>query len=233
MTDESEKDYYLKKKGTMMRQFDVVMNLVKNGLIEKFNEGRFNEFALNSRKDFEMLIHQIPYIGGKTNRFTENLINATSMLALMTNLEKQGLEFHEIGELCYNLFETFFKVMPSEDIFQEEYIHKFQEDAKDSMLRKYPEDWIYEFIKGDGKAYDYGIDFIECGIYHFFKKNNAEYLVPLMCIVDYVKARASGYELKRTQTIARGDPVCDFCFIKGGTSPRGWPLENLKELNMK
>jgi hypothetical protein len=227
-------DYSIKQKRALMGQFEGIMNIVKTELIEKFGEVRFNEFVINTRKESELLITQLPYIGGNKNRLNEALMHSPLMLAFMRNLEKEGINFHEIGELCYNLFETLFQSMKiPEDFFQEQNYNNIRENANESMLRKYPEDWVYEFVDGDGKTFDFGINYTECGIYKFFKKNKAEHLVTLMCITDYANAQAHGYGLKRTQTIAAGDPLCDFRFIKKGSSPRGWPLENLKKMNMK
>ena len=234
MPDEKEKNYYVKKKRTLMRQFDAATAIVKDILIEEFGETKFKDLTTEARKEFEALIPQIPYIGGKDNRSTDSLIDATILLPLLRAFEKEGLNFDEIGKLTYNLIEAFYKVIPpTDDIFSEEYINYEKEGAKKSKLRKYPGDWVYDFIEGDGKTFTWGVDYSECGVHKFYKSQGLEHLMPLVCIADFAMARAYGYGLARTQTIGNGAPICDFRYIKDGSNPRAWPPDNLPEFKKK
>ena len=194
MSNEKEKNYYVKKKRTLMRQFDAATTIVKDLLIDYFGEAKFNELIPKARKDFEDLLPQIPYVGGKDNRLTEPLVNATILLPLLRNFEQEGLDFNEIGKLTYNLFEVFYKVIPpTDDIFSEEYINQEKESAKNSKLRKYPGDWVYDFVEGDGKTFTWGVDYSECGVHKFYKSQGLENLMPIVCISDFAMARAYGY----------------------------------------
>lgn len=216
MSNEKQKDYYVKKKKSLMKQYDIAVNIGKNVLIKRFGENKFKELITRAREEFESLIPELPFIGGKKNRNTDNLINGSMMLALIHNFEKEGLEFREIATLCNDLYEAFYKFLPSEDIFQEDYINQIKEDAKKSQLKQYPEDWVFEFIEGDGETFDYGVNYLECGVYKFFKKQNSENLMPLICVSDDINAKCSGYGLNRPESIGNGDPMCIFRYIKGG-----------------
>ncbi|MFX0069499.1 MAG: L-2-amino-thiazoline-4-carboxylic acid hydrolase [Candidatus Hermodarchaeota archaeon] len=230
MLTEKEKNYYIKKKRALIRQFDAASTIVKDILINKLGEEKYNEIIPKARADFESLIPQIPYIGGKNNRSTDILVSSALVLPFFRALDQEGLTFDEIGEIVYNMFEVFFKVMPqTEDIFSEEYLNKLREGAKISKLRKYPGDWVYDFVEGDDVNFTWGTDFHECGVYKFYKRQGLENYMPIVCVSDFAMAQAYGYGLKRTQNIANGAPFCDFRFVKGGTSPRGWPLKNLPE----
>lgn len=234
MSNEKEKNYYIKKKRTFMRVFDAATTIVKDILIENFSETKFNELLAEVRKDFESLLSQIPYVGGKENPLTDNLTNAAMLLPIFRFFEKQGLTFDEIGKMAYDMYEAFYKVMPpTDDFFSEEYLNQKREYAKNSKLRKYPGDWVYDFIEGDGKTFTWGVDYSECGIHKFYKSQGCEHLMPIMCIADFAMARAYGYGLKRTQTRAHGAPICDFRYIKDGSNPRAWPPDNLPEFKKK
>ena len=235
MSNEKEKSYYVKKKRTLLRQFDAVTTIVKEILIAKFGEEKFKEFTTESRNDFESLLPQIPNVGGKdSRRGTETFINVTIVLAMLRNFEKQGLDFYEIGKLAYDIFEVFYKVMPpSDDIFSKEFINQEKERAKESQLRRYPDDWVFDFVEGDGKTFTYGVNYTECGVCKFFKSQGMEHLLPIVCIADFAMVRAYGFGLKRTQTIGNGAPICDFRFIKNGSNPRAWPPDNLPEFRKK
>ena len=230
MNAEKEKSYYVKKKKILMRTFDAALNIVKIILIDNFGEAKFNEISTTSRKDFEELLPHIPHVGGKDNPLTESLINAAILLPVLRTFEKEGLKFNEIGKLAYELFEAFYKVIPpTDDIFSDTYLDKEKEHAINSKLRKYPGDWVFDFVEGNGKTFTFGVDYSECGVYKFYKSQDAEHFMPLVCLADYARSRAYGYGLKCTQTIGNGAKICDFRYIKDGTSPRVWPPDNLQE----
>ncbi len=230
MKKEKESNFYLKKKRTLLRTFDAALTIVQKILIEYFGESKFIEISKTTRNEFETIIPQIPYVGGNDNHLTDDLINAAILLPLLRFFEKEGLQFNEIGRLTYELFEAFYKVIPpADDIFAKEFLVKEKEHAKNSKVRKYPGDWVLDFVESDGKTFSFGIDYSECGVYKFYKNQRAEHLMPIVCIADYAQAQTYGYGLKRTQTIGNGAPICDFRFIKDGITPRAWPPDNLKE----
>ncbi len=234
MITEKEKNYYLKKKRFLMRTFDMALIIGKQILIDNFGESKFKEISITMRNDFEALIPQIPYIGGKDNLGTDTIINATLLLPLLRTFEKEGLGYFEIGKLIYELFEALFKVTPpTYDIFSEVYLINEKKQAKNSKLRKYPGDWVFDFVEGDGKTYSYGLDYSECGVHKFYKNQGAEHFMPIVCVADYALAQTYGYGLKRTQTIGNGAPICDFRYLKNGTTPRAWPPDNLVEFKKK
>ncbi|MHA1489278.1 MAG: L-2-amino-thiazoline-4-carboxylic acid hydrolase [Promethearchaeota archaeon] len=234
MSNEKEKNYYIKKKRTIMRTFDAATTITKEILIEYFGEAKSKEIVSKARTDFETLLPQIPYVGGKDNRLTESLLSGVILLPLLRIFDKERLDFNAIGKLTYDIFEAFYKVIPpTEDIFSEEYINQEKESAKNSKTRKYLGDWVYNFVEGDGKTFTFGIDYFECGIHKFYKSQGLEHLMPILCIADFAKAQAYGYGLARTQTIGNGAPLCDFRYIKNGSSPRAWPPDNLPEFTNK
>jgi len=234
MLTEKEKNYYIKKARTLLRQFDAATSIVKDILIKQFGMIKFQELTFKARKEFEMLIPQIPYVGGNDNHLTDNLINSAILLPILRAFEHEGLDFYEIGKLTYTLFEAFYKVIPlADDIFSNEFINQEKERAKNSKLRKYPGDWVFDFIQGDSKSFTYGINYLECGVYKFYKSQGLEHLMPLVCIADFALAQTNGYGLKRTQNIGNGAPICDFRYIKDGKTPRAWPPDNLPEFKNK
>ena len=234
MTTEKVKGYYIKKKRILLRTFDAALTIGKNVLIAYFGESKYNEMSTTIRDEFEKLIPQIPYIGGDDNPGTEALINCIILLPLLQFFEEEGLDYYEIGKLIYDLHEVFYKViLPKDDIFSEEFIDYEKERAKNSKLRKYPDDWVFDFIKSDGKNFTYGMDYSECGVHKFYKAQGAERFMPLVCIVDLAQAQVYGYGLYRTQTIGNGAPLCDFRYVKNGNTPRAWPPDNLPEFKKK
>ena len=105
--------------------------------------------------------------------------------------------------------------------------------AKESQKKKYPGDWIFEFVDGVDKNFTYGLNFTQCGIYEFAKKLGLEKYTPFICLADFAEATASGFGLTRTQTISNGSPICDHRYIKDTTTPRAWPPHKLQEFKLK
>lgn len=234
MTTEKENNYYLKKKRILLRTFDAALTMGKNVLIAYFGESKYHELSTTVRNEFEIFIPQIPYIGGDDNPGTESLIFNVILLPFLQFFEKEGLDYYELGKLTYDLFEAFYKViLPKDNIFSEEFIDGEKERAKNSKLRKYPDDWVFDFIKSDGKNFTFGMDYSECGVLKFYKAQGAEHFMPIVCIADLAQAQAHGYGLYRTQTIGNGAPLCDFRYVKNGNTPRAWPPDNLPEFKKK
>ena len=216
-----------------MKQFDKLLSITKKVMKNYFSDSKLEELAAKMRKEYEILIPQLPYIGGAKNPFTSMFIQSISILAIMRILEKEGMEFREIGKFIYDYYETLNKrrTIPADNFFSESYINGLKQFAKYSQLRQYPGDWVMKFVEGDGKTFDYGFDITECGDCKFFKQQGNENLMPLICISDYASARAAGYGLKRTQTLGNGAPICDFRYLREGSTPRGWPPDDLQEFN--
>ena len=87
--------------------------------------------------------------------------------------------------------------------------------AATSQQRRYPEDWVYEVVEGDGSDATMGLDFIECGALKYLEREGAPELTPYLCWVDYPQFAAMGPRLDRTETIAHGGQRCDFRVSRG------------------
>jgi hypothetical protein len=86
--------------------------------------------------------------------------------------------------------------------------------ASASQQRQYPNDFVCVYIEGDGASFDYGFDYLECGICKFFHVQKADEFAQYMCRLDYPYADAMGSELIRTSTIAENEMKCDFRYKK-------------------
>jgi len=76
-------------------------------------------------------------------------------------------------------------------------------------------DFEVRYLIGDGKEFDWGVDYVACGHYNFMKAQGAEEFAPYVCLSDMALGNALGWGLIRTQTIADGCEFCDFRFKKG------------------
>ncbi|MBA7539021.1 hypothetical protein ES705_31299 [subsurface metagenome] len=237
------KDYYMKNKAKFKAQFEKSLHISKELLLKRFNEPELEGIFNEMRNEYEKLIPEIPYIGGRKNPFTSMLVDSVAMIAFYRILEKNGMTYREIGEINYELSEKVNKIRvhklekvgqnPVDQLFNDTYINFNKSLAKSLQQKKYPDDFVMEFVEGDGKTFDYGYKFTECGIHKVFKKLGAEKYVPFLCLSDFAQANVYGFGFTRTQTIGNGDPICDHRFLKSGTTPRAWPPDNLQEFKME
>lgn len=63
-------------------------------------------------------------------------------------------------------------------------------------------------------SFESGYDYHECGICKLCQDEGCPELAKYLCRFDYVLADLMGMELKRTMTIAEGDPYCDFRYSR-------------------
>lgn len=239
MSPRIREDYYIKQKDKLMTQFDKVLGISRDLFAKKIKKERIDTLMEEMRKEYGKLIPQIPYIGGKRNSFTLILIDSILMLPIYKILEKEGLTYMEIGEYNYEFYEKIQEIRkkkletsgqnPSERYFQEDYKNYLKIFAKNLQKKVYPDDWVMEFVDGEGKDFDFGLNISECGVVKFFRKLRAEKFVPFICLSDYAEGQVSVFGFERTQTIGNGDPICNHRFIKNGITPRAWPPYHLQE----
>ncbi len=232
-------DYYSKRKDKLLAKFDKEISVAKNILAKKYNDLELEMITKAMRKEFEILIPKIPYIGGQMNSFTSMLVDSISILAMIRVLERKGYKYLQIGEFIYQFHELVnmnlkYKLQESDQDALDQFFGKnyldYLRKLSDILKRKqYADDWVFEFIEGDGVNFDYGMNFTECGLCKVFKRLGAEKYVPFLCISDFIQANIIGFGFKRTQTIGNGAPKCDHRFLKYGTTPLTWPPHNLQE----
>jgi len=143
--------------------------------------------------------------------------------------DKQHPSVEEIGELLYRIMEAWIRRYPSfiRRLMGYYYMSKLnrrrsRRRAPLSQERRYAGDWVFEYVEGDGETFEWGRDYVECGIVKFLHSQGADELTPYLCLTDYALFGALGIELKRTMTLAERCEKCDFRFKKG-ESPGGWP----------
>jgi hypothetical protein len=99
----------------------------------------------------------------------------------------------------------------------------------DYTLYKYPDNWVMEYVEGDGIEFDFGCNYTECAVLEFFRKMDAEKYMPYVCVMDLTSSKALRTGLHRTTTLFCGGDCCDFQYKKNRPSMPGLPLEDLPE----
>jgi len=208
---------------------------MKKVLSSHYGNDRADTLLRETRQEYEALIPALPYIGGRRNRLTKSLVGSVGCLALYRALKRAGKAVDETGTI---IFETVRAQLGAYPTFLVRFIGRLKlsgyavarlkKQAAESQRRRYPGNWVFTVLEGDGVEFSYGIDFSECGICKFFHSQEADELTPFLCVLDFPMSAAFGTGLVRTKTIAGGHEKCDFRFKRGRTVESGLPARSSK-----
>jgi hypothetical protein len=213
---------YVSQKPKLLKDFDKSFARVTRILIGCSGADTTNALIKESRAEYEALIPQIPYIGNK-NPFLTFLFPVSRYLAIYRALQKQGRTLDDAGQLIQAMSEAELKAIPwfvrrvmGYLWFSRWFSERLKKRAAESRERKYSGGYVLTYIEGNGRDFDFGIDYTECASCKFLRAQNALELAPYVCAVDKAASEMLGWGLTRTMTLAEGREKCDFRFKKGG-----------------
>jgi hypothetical protein len=218
--------YYTDRQAEIVKENRKVFTAMRPLLAEKFSAPEVNAIDEATFQRFDTLLPDLPYIGGSGNDLTANLENSAVALAFYQEMKARAVPVEETGRILFQAVTALYTADPmskmmgrlaNSTLAQD----KVKKEAEASQQRIYPQDWVFDFVPGDG-SFDFGIDYTECGICKYFQAQGAPELTPFMCLLDAPISRAMNTGLVRTQTLARGDGRCDFRYKTGGTIQMEW-----------
>jgi len=173
-----------------------------------------------ARQRFIALIPQIPYIGGDENHLTGELLRAARCLALYQAIQADGKSAAETGKVLYEAIAAYPSpaVPLAEALSEVQLMERRRRRAQRSQQHRYPADWVYEFVAGDGQSFDYGYNFSQCAAQLFFRAQDADEFLPFFCRLDFAFSRVEGNGLERSLTLAEGNALCNPRFKCGRQS---------------
>ncbi len=215
-------DNYSSRRQQLMGTLDRLLARVKPSVAAWLGEEQASRFIRESRQEYEALIPRIPFIGNNSLLLSFSL-PTTRYLAVYRALQRQGRTVEDAGRLVlmmgteearavpyvarrcmgYLWFSTWFKAL-------------LKKRAIKSQQRRYPGDWVMNYVQGDGREFDYGVDYIECANCKLLQAENAFELMTYVCATDKPISELMGWGLTRTMTLAEGFAKCDFRFKRGG-----------------
>ncbi len=228
-----DKKYYVMRKPELLRKFDEESKNWSSVVVRQYGQKFADTILHEARKEFEALIPQIPYIGGDENRRTDSLVESIRYLAFYQAMKKLSKTAEETGKILYDAILTQVdkqrsEIPPSERQTPEKYMEKRRKGADVSQERRYPGDYVYKFIVGDGKEFDYGYDYTECATLKFYHARGADEFMPFYCYLDFPICRVREIGLTRTMTISEGQKKCNHRFKIGRETKLEWPPPFLK-----
>ena len=217
-----EHQSYVSRKPSLMRTFRKSIARIKPTLVARHGEERAAALRKEAQLEYETLIPQIPYLGPR-NPFLILLLPTTRYLAVYQTLTRAGWTAEEAGKAIMEMAAEDARAIPvfvrriiGRLWFSPFLVGRVRRRALISQQREYPGGFVYNFVEGDGKDFDWGIDYIECANCKLLTAQNAMGMAPYLCATDEISSQMLGWGLRRTTTLAEGSQQCDFRFKKGG-----------------
>ena len=135
----------------------------------RFGDHLSETLIIETKEAYENLRHEIPYIGGKENIFSEWLNYGAYYLGMYQALSAHGHHLNDIGRIIFETYETmtdyprWFLSIVGHFKYGKKYEEKLRRAAAVSQKRKYHGDFVSYFIEGNNEEFDYGLDITEFG----------------------------------------------------------------------
>lgn len=216
-------NWYLQHKPRIMREVRLAIPHLRKPCVKTYGKDAGEAIAKETMQRFEALLPDIPYIGGDENRLTKTLYMTAAMLAMYQALRAQGESAEGAARLIYLGASSFYGSFPTRLLmrwqgrkqFSRKRIDQRRRDAAVSQRRRYPDDWVFNIVEGDGRTFQWGLDYTECGVVKYLSREGAPELAPMLCWLDYPLFATMRVKLIRTETLAQGCQRCDFRFSRG------------------
>ena len=216
-------NWYFKNKPRIMREIKFAIPHYRKFIAQTYGKDAAEAVVTETIQRFEALLPEIPYIGGRENILTENLYLSAAMLAMYQSLKARGRSVDEVAALIYQGTSSLYSSLPfsfllrcrGRQLFSQKRINQRRRDAAVSQQRRYPADWVFEIVQGDGQTFEFGVDYTECGIVKYLTCQGSPELAPYLCWLDCPMCTSMRVKLVRTKTIAQGCDRCNFRFSRG------------------
>ena len=223
-------NYYTTHEVKLLKDLRQKLAFFRRALGTRFSQDEVEHIVQQTQDEFRAMLPRLPYIGGRQNPLTTNLVACSWFLALYRVLQPRGLSDDEIGDLVYRVAEEWVKSSPRWLGRMQRFLIKtpllrimFGWISRQTQQQKYPGDFVVQFVPGDGRNFDFGLDFTGCAIHKFFQAEGAGHFAKYMCRIDYLTTSLKGIELIRTGTIANGADKCDFRY-RLASRPKSQPI---------
>lgn len=236
MTKDVASDYYLSRIEKYWKELDRLFRSSRRILPRYMDATIAETVGVETYDEFKVVLSELPYIGGDDNMLTFVFVSSAAALAYIHILEKHGFSEEKIGAILTEVYADVYDSLPGfvkwwlrRSEFSSSRRKKLKAFARESQLKKYPNNWVMEYVEGDGTEFDYACNYTECAVLKFYRKMGAEKYMPYVCVMDMTSSNALRTGLHRTTTLYFGGDCCDFQYKENRPSPPGLPLEDLPE----
>jgi hypothetical protein len=220
-------DYYSVHQARFLAAFDGIAAYWRVVVVAQAGPEMADEVLDKARHQFTDLLASLPYIGGDDNHYTRDLVESAGYLALYLVLKRRGWKVEKAARVMYDAILDRNRDLPPPKLPPlDQLVKSGQMLAERALENRYPGDYVYDFVPGDGVGFDFGYNFWECATLKLYHAWGADEFAPYYCYLDFPK---SPLGLRRTQTLAEGAPFCNHRFKLGRPAEHTWPPPFVKQ----
>jgi len=194
---------------------------------ERANLSDLDEVRQEMMAEFEIVLTQIPYVGGAASRMSDFFMRLIGFMAIGRVLRRRGVPLPVIGDIERESYKAQLLTLPESErlasgrqFMSAENRAFLREQAAKSLAEEYKEDFVYDFVQpGPGDNFEFGINYKACGFCKFAARHGDQEILPAICGLDFEAYATRGIRLERTQTLAGGASHCNFRF--SSLEPKG------------
>jgi len=187
---------------------------------ERANLSDLDEVRQEMMAEFEIVLTQIPYVGGAASRMSDFFMRLIGFMAIGRVLRRRGVPLPVIGDIERESYKAQLLMVPESErlasgrqFMSAENRAFLREQAAKSLAEEYKEDFVYDFVQpGPGDNFEFGINYKACGFCKLAARHGDQEILPAICGLDFEAYAARGIRLERTQTLAGGASHCNFRF---------------------
>ncbi len=212
--------YYTDRAPRLLRVFDRFSKRLKKSLTARYGDAFAVEAIAVTRAEFERIIPDLPYIGGRKNYFTPVMVVNGWVVALYRAMKARGKTVEEVIDVCFEISDGFFRTFPhfilrfgGKVAFSGFVKRALKKQAARSRERSFAGDFVYNVREGeDGEM---TLEFTECAVNKFYEAQGAQELKPYCNFFDVVYSRLMGMGLDASETIGQGCRTCKLRYKHG------------------
>lgn len=209
-------DYFIQKKGNLIKKFDKFCVKVEQKLALSYDQKVAEKIIAQAKIEFKDVIPRIPYFGGTINPFNEIVVLAAQMVAVHKAMKKDGKSAEETVLIFYDLLDEPFKKTPKfilwlgQKVVFSSFFIKFMQKVSNRMFKmEDPNGFDFRYYKDDGKENDWHFVAKRCGIVNFFKQEGCGDLAPYCNFVDTIQGKALNMGVHCKACLGAGDATCE------------------------
>ena len=196
------------------------LDLVSDLLAAQVGEAAVPVVKQDVMREFEVVLAQMPYVGGAESRMTDFFMRLLGFMAIGRVLKEHGVPPDAVGEIELEGLKRQMLAIPEADrmeagrqFMSAENRALIREQAVQSHERTYAGDFVYDYVEpGPDDNFDFGINYRACGFCQFAARHGDADIVQHICGLDFAAYGLRGIRLERTQTLAGGAAYCNFRF---------------------
>jgi len=212
--------FYESHRGEMEAAMRQRVDFAAAMLRERANLSDLDKVRQEMMTEFEIVLTQIPYVGGTASRMSDFFMRLIGFMAIGRVLRRRGVPLPVIGDIERESYKAQLLTVPEAErlasgrqFMSAENRAFLREQAAKSLAKEYKDDFVYDFVQpGPGDNFEFGIDYKACGFCKFAARHGDQKILPAICGLDFEAYATLGIRLERTQTLAGGASHCNFHF---------------------